>query len=45
VSKVTNMANMFANANAFSKTLCGAWKKSTANKNNMFTGSSGKICT
>jgi hypothetical protein len=43
VSKVTNMGTMFYDAKAFSKTLCGAWQKSTANKDRMFSGSSGKI--
>jgi len=43
VSKVTNMGTMFFYAKAFSKTLCGAWQKSTANKDRMFSGSSGKI--
>merc|ERR1719460_2910448 len=40
------MNNMFQGAKSFSKTLCGAWQKSTASKSNMFDGSSGKImCT
>jgi len=46
VSKVTEMGGMFHNAKAFSKTLCGAWQKSTARaKSDMLAGSSGKLCT
>ena len=46
VSKVTDMQGMFDGATAFSRTLCGAWKVSTAEgKDDMFTGSSGKLCS
>merc|ERR1719174_2316071 len=46
VSKVKQMGMIFYGAKSFSKTLCGAWQKSTAGKSNMFSGSSGKImCT
>jgi len=46
VSKVTTMEGMFNGAKSFSKTLCGAWQKSTANKKDIFSGSSGMImCT
>jgi len=44
VSSVTNMQSMFYYAQSFSRTLCGAWKTSTANKNGMLYGSSGRIC-
>merc|ERR1719182_612028 len=43
VSRVTNMLRMFNGAKAFSQTLCGAWQKSTANKKDIFSGSSGKF--
>merc|ERR1712032_1154569 len=45
VSRVTDMRSMFYSATSFSRTLCGAWKKSTASKTDMFTGSSGKMCS
>jgi len=45
VAKVQYMNTMFSGATAFSQTLCGAWKTSTAAKPDMFTGSKGKICS
>ena len=45
VSKVTNMKQMFAGASSFARTLCGAWRTSTADKDSMFDGSFGRICT
>ena len=44
VSKVTNMAKMFKGASSFAQTLCGAWFASTANKEDMFEDSSGRVC-
>ena len=46
VSRVTyhNMDYMFYNAKSFSQTLCGAWKSSGTYKNDMMSGSSGRIC-
>ena len=45
VGKVTTMYQMFLGASAFTQTLCGRWYESTANKVEMFDGSSGKICS
>ena len=46
VSKVTDMEEMFNGASSFAQMLCGdAWVTSTANKDRMFDGSSGRICT
>merc|ERR1719174_3592411 len=45
VSRVTNMEEMFSGASSFAQTLCGAWQTSTADKKEMFTRSSGRICT
>merc|ERR1719174_3559147 len=45
VSGVTNMNAMFKGASSFSQTLCGAWRTSTADKDSMFDGSSGRLCT
>ena len=46
VSSVTSMYGMFDGATAFTRTLCGAWKVSTAQgKDGMFSGSSGKLCS
>merc|ERR1712032_505830 len=45
VSRVTNMLRMFNGAKAFSQTLCGAWQKSSAQKDGMFQNSAGgKMC-
>ena len=44
VSRVTNMEEMFTRASSFKQTLCGAWLTSTADKDRMFDGSSGRIC-
>merc|ERR1719460_2507449 len=45
VSRVIEMGNMFAFASSFNRTLCAKWATSTANKEKMFDGSPGKICT
>ena len=45
VSRVTSMEKMFHSASSFAQTLCGKWQTSTADKDGMFDGSSGKICT
>jgi hypothetical protein len=39
------MKEMFSGASSFAQTLCGAWLTSTANKDGMFDGSPGRICT
>jgi hypothetical protein len=39
------MEEMFSGASSFTQTLCGAWQTSTADKKEMFTRSSGRICT
>ena len=45
VSKVANMSNMFKGASYFARTLCGdTWITSTAKKEAMFEGSSGRVC-
>jgi len=45
VSRVTNMLRMFNGAKAFSQTICGAWQKSSAQKDGMFQNSAGgKMC-
>merc|ERR1712032_1308776 len=45
VSRVIHMQNMFDSAACFAQTLCGdSWITSTADKNGMFDGSSGRIC-
>ena len=43
VSRVTTMSRMFYYASSFRQTLCGEWVFSTADKSNMFVGSSGSI--
>merc|ERR1712032_265688 len=43
VSSVTDMEKMFYGAASFKQTLYGAWYTSTADKDSMFTDSSGKI--
>ena len=43
VSKATSLKKMFYHAKSFSQTLCGAWATSKADKEEMFTGSSGKL--
>ena len=43
VSKATSLKRMFYHAKSFSQTLCGAWATSKADKEEMFTGSSGKL--
>ena len=43
VSRATSLKNMFYDAKSFSQTLCGTWATSRADKEAMFTGSSGKI--
>jgi hypothetical protein len=43
VSRATSLKNMFIHAKSFSQTLCGTWATSRADKEAMFTGSSGKI--
>ena len=45
VSKVTKMSFMFWGASSFNQTLCGKWATSTANRDRMFDGSAGKLCT
>ena len=46
VTKVTNMEKMFSGASSFAQTLCSdVWLTSRANKEGMFAGSSGRICT
>ena len=45
VSKVTDMEGMFFRASSFAQTLCGAWFTSKAYQDQMFDGSSGRICT
>ena len=45
VSRVTTMHKMFKHAGRFARTLCGAWKRSKANKEDIFGHSSGKFCT
>ena len=44
VSKVTSMEDMFYSASSFTQTLCAEWHTSTADKDGMFDGSSGRIC-
>ena len=44
VSRVTNMADMFNGAKNFSRVLCGAWRTSSAVKDNMFVQSPGRLC-
>merc|ERR1712227_371700 len=44
VSTVTDMTDMFAGASSFTQILCGKWKTSTAKKDKMFDGSSGRFC-
>ena len=44
VSSVTNMRIMFYGARSFAQTLCGEWSISAADKDEMFDGSSGRIC-
>jgi len=44
VSSVLNMDYMFSSASAFTRTLCGAWATSSAQKNGMFSNSPGRIC-
>ena len=39
------MQRMFSRASSFSHSLCGAWSTSTADKTDMFVGSSGRLCT
>ena len=43
VSSATSLKHMFYHAKSFSRTLCGAWATSRADKEGMFTGSRGKI--
>merc|ERR1712032_862409 len=45
VSRVTNMKQMFAGASSFAQVLCSVWQTSTADKDGMFDGSTGWICT
>merc|ERR1719460_859085 len=45
VSRVTDMSNMFKSASSFERTLCGKWATSMAQKDQMFDGSAGKLCT
>ena len=46
VSSVTNMGGMFNGATSFTRTLCGAWKVSTAiGKDGMFVASGGQLCS
>ena len=44
VSRVTSMKYMFNKATSFSRTLCGKWKTSTANQEDMFLNSNGELC-
>merc|ERR1712032_1717413 len=44
VSTVRNMDKMFYKASSFAQALCGKWFTSKAIKEDMFVGSSGKIC-
>ena len=44
VSSVTQMDRMFLEASSFSRTLCGAWKHSTASKSYMLKYSGGHLC-
>merc|ERR1719174_348174 len=41
---VINMKEIFSGASSFAQTLCGAWSTSTAKKDGMFDGSSGRLC-
>ena len=45
VSRVTTMKQTFAGTSSFAQTLCGAWLTSAADKDGMFDGSSGRLCT
>ena len=45
VSRVTSMRSMFNGASSFSHTLCGAWRVSGADAEDMFRGSEGKLCS
>ena len=45
VSGVTAMNIMFHGASSFAQTLCGAWLTSTADKDGIFDGSFGQICS
>ena len=45
VSRVINMEDMFSGASSFTQTLCFAWYTSKADKDGMFTDSSGRMCT
>ena len=46
VSNVKDMSNMFDGATSFTRTLCGAWKVSTAiGKDGMFVASGGQLCS
>merc|ERR1712113_378730 len=44
VSSVTSMSRMFEEASSFTRTLCGEWFTSKANKEGMFEGSLGRVC-
>jgi len=45
VSSVANMRKIFNGASSFAQTLCGVWFNSTADKESMLEGSSGRICS
>ena len=46
VSSVQDMVGMFNGATSFTRTLCGAWKVSTASgKDSMFVDSGGQLCS
>ena len=45
VSSVNSMIQMFASASSFEQTLCGAWMDSKAEKDGIFEGSAGRICS
>merc|ERR1712032_1004381 len=44
VSRLQSAKLMFKWASSFKQALCGAWLKSKADKDGMFTGSPGRIC-
>ena len=44
VSRVISMEKIFCMASSFAQTLCGAWRTSTAKKDEMFDGSSAQMC-
>ena len=44
VSSVSYMRSMFSGASSFTQTLCGKWKTSKADKEQMFDNSKGELC-